>query len=146
MKMKYLTLKLFPFIAGLVIFTLGCDDTREYFLTEEMRNTIPFTGREKVSFLCQGDTLILISEFRVNAQYKISYGKNNQHYCYVEVNQIYFFGEEHTYIYTISIRTNSISIGNIAIAMNLPVPFILISRFQKPASILISPILINLKS
>jgi hypothetical protein len=104
MNAKYLAGKLFLLVAGLILFTCGCgDDTEEYLLTEEMRNTIPFTGKEKVSFLFDNDTLVMISDFRINAQYRKSYGKHNQHYCVVEINKIYFFGEmHHTYTYSIS--------------------------------------------
>jgi hypothetical protein len=104
MNAKYLAGKLFLLVAGLILLTFGCgDNTKDYLLTEEMRNTIPFTGKEKVSFLFDNDTLVMISDFRVNAQYKTSYGRFNQHYCDVEINHINFFGEmHHTYSYSIS--------------------------------------------
>jgi hypothetical protein len=103
MIIKYLSGKVFLVVAGLILFTCSCsNETKEYLLTEEMRNAIPFTGKEKVSFLFDGDTLDMISDFRINAQFKTSYGKYNQHYCYVEINEIYFFGKKYTYTYSIS--------------------------------------------
>ena len=102
MNTKYLSGKLILIVAGLIIFICGCDKTKEYLLTEEMRNTIPFTGKEKVSFLFDHDTLVMNSDFRINTQYKTSCGRFNQDYCLVEINKISFYGEKYNYYYDVS--------------------------------------------